>query len=134
MWTFRWILLVGGLAVLPAQLSAPAYAQFITSVAFDPSTPTPGDPTEVIVYCPKKEMQLKEAGVPVRRAGKGIRPLSSYQKEFPALGQLVDSYRDLWKLHVFVPAADRDELGRAGKVVERVLRRNFGSIKNQYRP
>ena len=66
------------------------------------------DPIEVIVYCPRKTMQLKEAAVPVRRSGRGLKPLTAYRKEFPSLGQLVESYRNLWKLYVFVP-------GRAGQ-------------------
>jgi hypothetical protein len=92
------------------------------------------DPGEVIVYCPKKEMQLKEAAVPVRRAGRGIRPLTSYRREFPVLDQLVEAYRDLWKLYVFVPFDDRDRLRDAGRKVETVLRRRFGGIRNEYRP
>ncbi len=92
------------------------------------------DPAEVIVYCPNKRMQLKEASVPVRRAGKGIRPLAAYAGEFPALGQLVDAYRDLWKLYVFVPARDREELAWAGRRVERILGRRFPGIRNRYRP
>jgi hypothetical protein len=92
------------------------------------------DPAEVILYCPRKGMQLKEATVPVRRAGKGIRPLTAYRKEFPALDQLVDAYRDLWKLYVFVPLTDPDRLDWAGAVVEKILRRSFPGIRNEYRP
>ncbi len=92
------------------------------------------DPAEVIVYCPRKEMQLKEAAVPVLRAGRGIRPLSAYQKEFPALEQLVEAYRNLWKLHVFVPGGNRDDLVLAGNRVERILARRFSGVKNQYKP
>jgi uncharacterized protein len=92
------------------------------------------DPAEVIVYCPRKEMQLKEATVPVRRAGKGIRPLTDYQDEFPALQQLVEAYRDLWKLYVLIPAGDGDDVVAAGKKVESILGRRFPGIKNQYRP
>jgi hypothetical protein len=91
------------------------------------------DPAEVIVYCPRKGMQLKEATVPVRRAGKGIRPLTAYRREFPALDQLVEAYRELWKLYVFVPLTDPDRLDWAGSVVEKILRRSFPGIKNQYR-
>jgi hypothetical protein len=90
------------------------------------------DPALVIVYCPRKSMQLKEAAIPVRRVA-GIRPLTAYTAEFPALGQLVESYRNLWKL-MFRPRG----LGRAsapgGKQVERILGRRFPGIRNQYRP
>jgi HD superfamily phosphohydrolase len=92
------------------------------------------DPAEVIAYCPNKGMQLKEAGVPVRRARRGIRPLSAYQDEFPALQQLVEAYRDLWKLYVFIPAGEREDLVLAGRRVERILGRRFPGIKNEYRP
>lgn len=89
---------------------------------------------EVMVYCPRKTMQLKEASVPVRRAGKGIRPLTAYQKEFPALRQLVESYRNLWKLYVFVPGRTPGGMAEAGRKVERILRRRFDGIRNEYRP
>lgn len=92
------------------------------------------DPAEVIVYCPKRDMQLKEAAVPVRRAGRPIRPLTRYVDDFPTLRQLVDAYRDLWKLYVFVPLEDPDRLVWAGKRVERILAREFPGIKNRYRP
>ena len=90
------------------------------------------DPAEVIVYCPGKNMQLKEARVPVRRVKKGIRPLAVYQKEFPALRQLVEAYRNLWKLYVFVPFEETDKLDWAGKRVQRVLRKSFPGISNEY--
>jgi len=92
------------------------------------------DPAQIIVYCPRKTMQLKEAAVPVRRTGRGIRPLTAFTAEFPALGQLVESYRNLWKLYVFVPDAPGEDLHRAGKQVERILRKRFPGIRNQYRP
>jgi hypothetical protein len=79
-------------------------------------------------------MQLKEAAVPVRRAKRGIRPLTDYRAEFPALDQIVESYRKLWRLYVFVPGADQEDLARAGKRVERILARKFAGIRNEYRP
>jgi hypothetical protein len=92
------------------------------------------NPSEVILYCPNKKMQLKEASIPVRRAGEGIRPLASYHREFPALRQLLDAYRDLWKLYVFVPIRDKEKILWAGKRAEKVLRKRFPGISNQYRP
>jgi uncharacterized protein len=92
------------------------------------------DPAQVIVYCPRKSMQLKEAEVPVRRAKRPIRPLTAYEKEFPALHQLVESYRNLWKLYVFVPETPRQDLQWAGRQAERILRRRFPGIRNQFHP
>jgi HD associated region len=92
------------------------------------------DPADVIVYCPRKSMQLKEAQVPVRRAKRPLRPLTTYEAEFPALHQLVDSYRNLWKLYVFVPDRPRQDLQWAGTQAERILRRRFPGIHNQFHP
>ncbi|HYV51016.1 MAG TPA: HD domain-containing protein [Dongiaceae bacterium] len=92
------------------------------------------DPADVIVYCPRKSMQLKEAQVPVRRAKRPIRPLTAYEADFPALHQLVDSYRNLWKLYVFVPDQPAQDLQWAGKRAERILRRRFPGIRNQFHP
>ncbi|NNF07934.1 MAG: HD domain-containing protein [Candidatus Eisenbacteria bacterium] len=92
------------------------------------------NPLGVIVYCPNKNMQLKEAAVPVRRAGKGIKPLTKYQEDFPILRQVVEAYRDLWKLYVFIPEGGAEDQIRAGRVAERILRQRFPGIKNQYRP
>jgi len=92
------------------------------------------DPADVIVYCPRKSMQLKEAQVPVRRAKRPIRPLTAYEADFPALRQLVDSYRNLWKLYVFVPDRPTQDLQWAGRQAERILRRRFPGIRNQFHP
>jgi len=92
------------------------------------------EPADVMVYCPRKSMQLKEAEVPVRRAKRAIRPLTAYESEFPALHQLVDSYRNLWKLYVFVPDHLKEDLQWAGTQAERILRRRFPGIRNQFHP
>ena len=92
------------------------------------------EPADVIVYCPRKSMQLKEAQVPVRRAKRPIKPLTAYESEFPALHQLVDSYRNLWKLYVFVPDGLDKDLQWAGDRAERILRRRFPGIQNQFHP
>jgi len=72
--------------------------------------------------------------VPVRRAKRAIRPLTAYESEFPALHQLVDSYRNLWKLYVFVPDHLKEDLQWAGTQAERILRRRFPGIRNQFHP
>jgi HD superfamily phosphohydrolase len=92
------------------------------------------DPAEVIVYCPKKTMQLKEASVLVRRAGRPLAPLDDYADELPMLGQMLRDYRYLWKLYVFVPPRTRDEMEKAGRVAEGVLREYFPTLRNAYRP
>jgi HD superfamily phosphohydrolase len=91
------------------------------------------DSSQVILYCPQKEMQLKEAGVLVRRTGRGIRPLRDYTEEFPFLSQLVQGYRDLWKLYVFVPFEGNSRLRDAGTTVESILNRRFPGLVNRYR-
>lgn len=92
------------------------------------------DPAEVIVYCPKKTMQLKEASVLVRRAGCPLTPLDRYAGDFPMLGQMLRDYRYLWKLYVFIPPRDKGGLQGAGRVVEEVLQGFFPGIRNAYRP
>jgi len=92
------------------------------------------DPAEVIVYCPKKSMQLKEAHALVRRAGRPLAPLTDYADEFPMLGQMLRDYRYLWKLYVFIPPRERAGMAEAGRRIEAVLRAHFPAIANAYRP
>jgi hypothetical protein len=92
------------------------------------------DPAEVIVYCPKKWMQLKEALVRVRRAGRPLAPLADYADELPTLGQMLRDYRYLWKLYVFIPSRERAGMEDAGRRIEAVLRTHFPTITNAYRP
>ncbi len=92
------------------------------------------DPAEVIVYCPKKAMQLKEAHVLVRRAGRPLAPLTHYADELPMLGQMLRDYRYLWKLYVFIPPRERAGMEAAGRRIEAVLRAHFPAIANAYRP
>jgi HD superfamily phosphohydrolase len=91
------------------------------------------DAVDVVVYCPKKSMQLKEASILVRRAGRELTPLDHYRGELPMLDQMLRDYRYLWKLYVFVPRRDRAELEEAGRTVESVLRTRFPDISNSYR-
>ena len=92
------------------------------------------DPSAVIVYCPKKAMQLKEARVLVRRAGRGIAPLDAGAGELPMLAQMLRDYRYLWKLYVFIPPRPREEMAEAGRTAAAVLREFFPEIRNAYRP
>jgi hypothetical protein len=72
-----------------------------------------GRQVDVILYCPAREMQLKEARTLVRFPGAGerIRPLNELRAAIPRLADLEDSYRKLWKLYVFV--SDPDPLVRS---------------------
>ncbi len=92
------------------------------------------DPAEVIVYCPKKAMQLKEARVLVRRAGRPLAALADHADELPMLGQMLRDYRYLWKLYVFIPPRERAGMEAAGRTAEAVLRQAFPTLRNGYRP
>ncbi len=69
-----------------------------------------GKDLDVILYCPARAMQLKEARTLVRLpwGGDEIQPLSNFQDELPRLRDLEESYPRLWKLYVFATDADRD--------------------------
>lgn len=69
-----------------------------------------GQPLDVILYCPKRRMQLKEAKTLVRFPGHGERtlPLDAFAEQIPRLSDLTASYPRMWKLYVFTSATDRD--------------------------
>jgi HD superfamily phosphohydrolase len=64
---------------------------------------------DVILYCPARTMQLKEARTLVRLPGSGHRilPLSNFAEHLPRLRDLEESYPRLWKLYVFASERDR---------------------------
>jgi HD superfamily phosphohydrolase len=68
-----------------------------------------GRPLDVILYCPARSMQLKEAKTLVRLPGTGDRtlPLDAFADDLPRLRDLRDSYPRLWKLYVFTSEADK---------------------------
>ncbi|MBL8724714.1 MAG: HD domain-containing protein [Planctomycetes bacterium] len=68
-----------------------------------------GQAIDVLLYCPKRRMQLKEAKTPVRFPGHGARtlPLDTFAADIPRLQDLAASYPRLWKLYVFTSLADR---------------------------
>jgi HD superfamily phosphohydrolase len=68
-----------------------------------------GQPMDVILYCPKRRMQLKEAKTLVRFPGSGERtlPLDAFSEQIPRLRDLAESYPRMWKLYVFTSAEDR---------------------------
>jgi HD superfamily phosphohydrolase len=68
-----------------------------------------GQPIDVILYCPKRRMQLKEAKTLVRFPGEGERtlPLDAFSEQIPRLRDLAESYPRMWKLYVFTSAEDK---------------------------
>jgi hypothetical protein len=69
---------------------------------------TLGRELDVILYCPARTMQLKEARTLVRFPGSGARtlPLDAFVADIPRLRDLRDSYPRLWKLYVFTSEPD----------------------------
>lgn len=67
-----------------------------------------GRDMDVILYCPARRMQLKEARTLVRMPGGGgeILPMSRFAEDLPRLRDLEASYPRLWKLYVFTSEAD----------------------------
>ena len=68
-----------------------------------------GQAMDVILYCPKRRMQLKEAKTLVRFPGSGERtlPLDTFAAQIPRLRDLAESYPRMWKLYVFTSAEDK---------------------------
>jgi HD superfamily phosphohydrolase len=83
----------------------------------------------VIVYCPAKHMQLKEARIHVRWPGQdGVHPLAHFGDRIPRLADLERSYRNLWKFYVFCSDSDPAVLAQ----VQTVAQSEFGDAKNVY--
>jgi HD superfamily phosphohydrolase len=70
-----------------------------------------GADCDVILYCPNRQMQLKEARTLVRFPGHGDRivPLRDLGADLPRLTELETGYARLWKLYVFTSIADREQ-------------------------
>jgi len=68
-----------------------------------------GQDVDILLYCPKRRMQLKEAKTLVQFPGSGSRtmPLDSFVDEIPRLRDLADSYPRMWKLFVFTSVEDK---------------------------
>ncbi|MBK9129803.1 MAG: HD domain-containing protein [Phycisphaerales bacterium] len=111
--------------VLPAYLNGAVQATLL-STYFTPGKPQArfaweaaleerarrefGRDMDVIMYCPARRMQLKEARTLVRLPGSGERilPLSAFADQVPRVRDLETSYPRLWKLYVFTSEVDRD--------------------------
>ncbi len=90
-----------------------------------------GKSVDVIVYCPAKSMQLKEARMHVRWPGfEGVQPLSEHAARVPRLADLERSYRDLWKFYVFADSADPAVLSR----VQEIAAAELLPARNVYNP
>ena len=88
-----------------------------------------GREVDVIVYCPAKRMQLKEARIHVRWPGRpGVEPLASFAARVPRLADLERAYRDLWKFYVYV---DSDDPGAIAAVQEAAAQ-EFAGARNVY--
>jgi len=68
-----------------------------------------GRDMDVILYCPARSMQLKEAKTLVRFPGAGDRtlPMDSFAQDIPRLRDLRDAYPRMWKLYVFTSEPDK---------------------------
>jgi len=90
-----------------------------------------GRSIEVIVYCPAKAMQLKEARTHVRWPGqRDVQPLSTFSAHIPRLADLERAYRDLWKFYVFADTSDTSLLAK----VQEVALAEFAGAVNVYNP
>ena len=66
-----------------------------------------GQKVQIIIYCPAKRMQLKEARIHVLWPGASlVEPLSAYGDRVPRLNDLSRAYRDLWKFYVLADTSD----------------------------
>ncbi len=71
----------------------------------------------VILYCPRRTMQLKETSMLVKMPrSHDLKTLSSLSSEFPRIKDLENSYANLWKLYLFCTSRDEKVLEKAGKI------------------
>jgi HD superfamily phosphohydrolase len=85
-------------------------ARFAWEAAMEQQAATAfGRPVDVILYCPKRRMQLKEAKTLVRFPGEGerLQPLDAFTARIPRLSDLAASYPRMWKLYVFTSLEDK---------------------------
>jgi hypothetical protein len=88
-----------------------------------------GRAVDVIVYCPARRMQLKEARMHVRWPGEAeVGPLSTYAARVPRLADLERAYRDLWKFYVFADTSEPELLKR----IQDAAREEFPGATNVY--
>jgi len=91
-----------------AQARAETEARIVELVRF-----ASGKTVDVMLYCPARSMQLKEARMHVRWPGSGeLTQLSAHAGRVPRLADLERAYRDLWKCYVFADTDDPALLAR----------------------
>ncbi|MBI3817122.1 MAG: HD domain-containing protein [Planctomycetes bacterium] len=74
---------------------------------------------EIVLYCPKRTMQLKEARLHVRWPGvPGVRALAEFAEHTPRLRDLEDSYKNLWKFYIFTSNDEPRVLAKIREVCE----------------
>lgn len=89
-----------------------------------------GRSVDVMLYCPARRMQLKEARIHVRFPGEArVRPLADFAGRIPRLQDLEESYRNLWKFYVF--SSEEEPAGIAA--LQRILQREIPGAVNVYR-
>lgn len=87
-------------------------------------------PPPVLLYCPARKMQLKEAATHLRLPGSPILPMSQFGDRIPRLADLERSYRDLWKLYVLAGTDDATTL----EAIARAMARLVPEAVNVYQP
>lgn len=89
-----------------------------------------GRSVRVIVYCPARHMQLKEARTHVRwPRTDGVHPLARFAEHVPRLADLERSYRNLWKFYVLADSPDPALLAK----VQQIASQEFSEATNAYR-
>jgi len=89
-----------------------------------------GRDVDVMLYCPARRMQLKEARIHVRFPGEGrVRPLADFADQIPRLKDLEDGYRNLWKFYVLSSEEDADGI----RVLQGLLEDQLPGATNVYR-
>ncbi len=84
----------------------------------------------VILYCPRREMQLKESSIHVRMPGSPRpAPLSTFGDVVPRIRDLERSYRNLWKLYLLCGSNEPRVLAKAAEIAGALL----PGVKNTYR-
>ena len=89
-----------------------------------------GRPVDVMVYCPARRMQLKEARIHVLFPGEtDVRPLADFADRIPRLQDLERSYRNLWKVYVLSSESSADAI----RELQAILADEMPGATNVYR-
>lgn len=89
-----------------------------------------GREVDVMIYCPARRMQLKEARTHVRWPGEDrLRPLADFADRVPRLKDLEESYTRLWKFYVLTSEGEANAIQR----IQRILAEELPDATNVYR-